>query len=402
METIFSTEKTRILIPKINEFIQTYLYPLETSEFFNRNFSENLPALNNLRTKVKDLGLWGLGLPKEIGGHGLTLCEFGQISELLAKNPFGHYVFNCQAPDIGNIELLHKHASKDLQDKYLNPLIAGEIRSCFSMTEPEFAGSNPTRMGTTAIKDGNEYVINGHKWFTSSADGASFAIVMAVTNPGNQAHKQASQIIVPLESKGYEFVRNIPIMGHAGDNWASHAEVRYNNVRVPISNLIGKEGEGFLLAQERLGPGRIHHCMRFIGIAERSFELMCQYAIKRELKDQVYLSDMQLIQAFIAESRAEIDSARLLVLQTADSIDKNGAAATKDQISAIKFFAANMMLRVVDRAIQVHGALGMTNDIILSYWYAHERASRIYDGADEVHKMSLAKSILKKLKLANE
>lgn len=401
MENIFSTEKTKSLVPKVKKFVEDNLYPLETSEVLNQNFSLTLPILLDLRKKVKELGLWGLGLPSSLGGHALSLCEFGQISEQLARNPFGHFVFNCQAPDIGNTELLHKHANKSLQEKYLKPLIEGNIRSCFSMTEPDFAGSNPTRMGTTAQKHGDNYIINGHKWFTSSADGASFAIVMAVTNPENKAHNQASQIIVPLDTPGFELVRNIPIMGHSGDSWASHSEVKYTNVVVPQSNLIGNEGEGFLLAQERLGPGRIHHCMRFIGIAERSFELMCEYAIRRELKSQVYLADMQLIQAFIAESRAEIDAARLLVLQTADTIDKFGAAAAKDQISAIKFLAANMMLKVVDRAIQTHGALGMTNDVILSYWYAHERASRIYDGADEVHKMSLAKSILKKIKNQN-
>lgn len=263
------------------------------------------------------------------------------------------------------------------------------------MTEPEFAGSNPTRMGTTAVKDGDDYVINGHKWFTSSADGAAFAVVMAVTNPDAAPHKRASQIIVPLDTPGFKFIRNIPIMGHAGDSWASHAEVMYENVRVPQANLIGVEGSGFLLAQERLGPGRIHHCMRFIGIAERSFDLMCRYAASREMSEGVMLGEMQFIQGFIAESRAEIDATRLLVLRTAKNIDEQGASAVRDEISMIKFFTANMMLRVIDRAIQTHGALGMTNDILLSQWYSHERAARIYDGADEVHKTALARGILK-------
>lgn len=395
METLFSTEKTRKLLPIIKGFIETNLYPLEKPETLNGNFSAIEPTLKKLREKVKEMDLWGLALPESLGGKGLTLCEFGQISEILASSPFGHFVFNSQAPDIGNTELLHKHANKELNKTYLEPLSKGEIRSCFSMTEPAFAGSNPTRMGTTAVKDGDYYVINGHKWFTSSADGAAFAIVMAVTNPEAAPHKRASQILVPLDTPGYEFVRNIPIMGHAGDSWASHAEVKYNNVRVPQSNLIGTEGEGFLLAQERLGPGRIHHCMRFIGIAERSFDLMCKYAVSREIKDGVTLADQQSIQNFIAESRVEIDACRLMVLSTATKIDKEGSKAARAEISGIKFFTANMMLRVIDRAIQTHGALGMTNDIILSYWYAHERASRIYDGADEVHKVSLAKQILK-------
>ena len=263
------------------------------------------------------------------------------------------------------------------------------------MTEPEFAGSNPTRMGTTAVRDGDDYVIDGHKWFTSSADGAAFIIVMAVTNPEASKYQRASQILVPMDAPGVTLVRNIPIMGHTGDSWASHAEMRYESVRVPQTNLIGPEGAGFLLAQERLGPGRIHHCMRFIGIAERSFDLMCRYAVSRELDENTVLGDKQFIQGFIADSRAEIAAARLLVLRTARHIDEQGAAAVRDEISMIKFFTANMMLRVVDRAIQVHGALGMTSDILLSYWYTHERAARIYDGADEVHKAALARSILK-------
>lgn len=397
MKTVFSTEKTERLIPIIKEFVETELFPLETVENLTGNFSVLEPHLQTLREKVKTLGLWGMALPEEAGGMGLTLCEFGQVSEYLAQSPFGHYVFNSQAPDIGNMELLHKYASHELKEQFLEPLIEGNIRSCFSMTEPEFAGSNPTQMGTTAIKQGNDYIINGHKWFTTSADGAAFAVVMAITNPDAPIHQQASQIIVPLPTEGFQLIRNIPVMGHSGDSWASHAEVSYTQVRVPQSYLIGREGEGFKLAQERLGPGRIHHCMRFIGIAQRSFELMCHYALKRELKPGQRLADMQSIQAFIAESKAEIDAARLYVLDTARKIDIYGASAARDAISAIKFSTANMMLRVIDRAIQVHGALGMTNDVILSFWYAHERASRIYDGADEVHKSSLARSILKSM-----
>ena len=375
MESLFITEKLKNLLPKIKAFVETELYPLETADNLMNNFSYVLPVLNQKRHLVKQAGLWGLHLPEEDGGLGLTLCEFGQISEVLASSPFGHYVFNTQAPDIGNTELMHKYAPKHLKDQYLKPLMEGEIRSCFSMTEPEFAGSNPTRMGTTAVKDGDDYVINGHKWFTSSADGAAFAVVMAVTNPDAAPHKRASQIIVPLDTPGFKFIRNIPIMGHAGDSWASHAEVMYENVRVPQANLIGVEGSGFLLAQERLGPGRIHHCMRFIGIAERSFDLMCRYAASREMSEGVMLGEMQFIQGFIAESRAEIDATRLLVLRTAKNIDEQGASAVRDEISMIKFFTANMMLRVIDRAIQTHGALGMTNDILLSQWYSHERAA---------------------------
>ena len=401
METLFLTDRLQTLLPRIKAFVEQELYPLETPDNLTHNFSAVEPVLQQKRQLVKQAGLWGLHLPEEDGGLGLTLCEFGQISEILAKSPFGHFVFNTQAPDIGNTELMHKYAPAHLKEAYLHPLMDGQIRSCFSMTEPEFAGSNPTMMGTTAVKDGDAYIINGHKWFTSSADGAAFAIVMAVTNPEAAPHKRASQILVPMDTPGVQFIRNIPVMGHAGDSWASHAELRYENVRVPQANLIGPEGAGFLLAQERLGPGRIHHCMRFIGIAERSFELMCQYAVSRRLSEDKLLGDMQFIQGFIAESRAEIDAARLLVLRTAKHIDELGAAAVRGEISMIKFFTANMMLRVVDRAIQTHGALGMTSDILLAFWYSHERAARIYDGADEVHKMALAKTILKQFKAPN-
>jgi len=336
----------------------------------------------------------------EEGGLGLTLCEFGQVSEALAWSPFGHYTFNCQAPDIGNMELLHKHASDAIKRQYLEPLKEGHIRSCFSMTEPEFAGSNPTRLGTTAVLDrgagpSDEYVINGHKWFTSSADGASFAIVMAVTNPDAAPHRRASMILVPTDTPGFQLVRSISIMGDAGDHWGSHAEVRYDNVRVPVGNLIGGEGMGFVLAQERLGPGRIHHCMRWIGISERCFDLMCRRAATRELEEGVMLGEKQFVQGFIAESRAEIDAARLMVLRTARNIDQFGAAAVRNEISAIKFFVANIMLQVVDRAIQVYGAMGITDDVLLPWYYRHERGARIYDGADEVHKTALARSILK-------
>jgi len=396
MELLFATDRTRALLPRIRDFVQTELYPLETADALTQDFSRLEPLLRQKRQLVKQAGLWGLHLPEADGGLNLTLCEFGQISEVLATSPFGHFVFNTQAPDIGNTELMHRYAPAHLKERYLKPLMDGHIRSCFSMTEPAFAGSNPVRMGTTAVKDGDDYVINGHKWFTSSADGAAFLIVMAVTNPEAAPHQRASQILVPMDTPGVTRVRNIPVMGHAGGSWASHSEMRYENVRVPQANLIGPEGGGFLLAQERLGPGRIHHCMRFIGIAERSFDLMCRYAAGRELEEGRALGHTQFIQGFIAESRAEIDAARLLVLRTARHIDERGAAAVRDEISMIKFSTANMMLRVIDRAIQTHGALGMTNDVLLSYWYAHERAARIYDGADEVHKSALARSILKR------
>ncbi len=395
MESLFVTEHTAALVPRIREFVQNELVPLETAEYLTGNFSKVAAILDQKRELVKKAGLWGLQHSIDEGGLGLTLCEFGQVSEALAWSPFGHYTFNCQAPDIGNMELMHKHASAQLQKEYLEPLREGDIRSCFSMTEPEFAGSNPTRMGTAAVRAGDEWVIDGHKWFTSSADGSAFAIVMAVTNPDAAPHRRASMILVPTDTPGFELVRNISIMGDGSDHWGSHAEVRYSNVRVPLNNLIGGEGMGFVLAQERLGPGRIHHCMRWIGISERCFDLMCRRAATREMEDGVMLGEKQFVQGWIAESRANIDAARLMVLRTAQNIDQRGAAAVRNQISAIKFFVADIMLNVVDRAIQTYGAMGITDDVLLPWYYRHERGARIYDGADEVHKTALARSILK-------
>lgn len=395
MESIFATERLGQLLPRIREFVERELIPLEAG-FLHGKLKETILLLDEKRALVKQAGLWGLHLPEQEGGMGLSLCEFGQVSEALAWTPFfGHYVFGCQAPDIGNTEMIAKFGSPDLKKRFLEPLAEGRIRSCFSMTEPEFAGSNPTRLATTAVRSGDEYILNGHKWFTSSAEGAAFAVVMAVTNPEGPPHQRASMIIVPTDTPGFEFVRNIPVFGEAGGGWFSHAEINYRDCRVPVSYRIGEEGQGFKLAQARLGPGRIHHCMRWIGQAERAFDLMCRRAATREIEDGVVLGEKQFIQGFIAESRVEIDAARLLVLRTAQNIDQLGQAAVRNQISGIKFYVANMVLRVIDRAIQVHGALGVTDDLILAAMYRHERGARIWDGADEVHKQSLAINILK-------
>ncbi|MGH9908578.1 MAG: acyl-CoA dehydrogenase family protein [Pyrinomonadaceae bacterium] len=383
-------------LSKIQTFLRTEAYPLEP-EFLRKPFKELLPALNAMRQRVKSGGLWTPHLPVEYGGPGLKLSEFAHISEELGRTPIGHYLFNCQAPDIGNMEILIAHATAEQKETYLGPLMRGEIRSCFSMTEPEHPGSNPTWMSTNATRDGQDYVINGHKWFTSSAEGATFAIVMAITNSdASSPYKRASQIIVPTSTPGFRVVRNISVMGDQGSDYASHAEVRYENCRVSQRNLLGREGEGFLIAQERLGPGRIHHCMRWIGICERAFDLMCDYAAHRELSPGVVLGSRQTVQDWIAESRAEINAARLLVLQTAGDIDDQGAAAVREDISLIKFYVAGVLQRVLDRAIQVHGALGLTDATVLSYWYRHERGARIYDGPDEVHKTVVARSVLRK------
>ncbi|HYR10345.1 MAG TPA: acyl-CoA dehydrogenase family protein [Longimicrobium sp.] len=383
------------ILHQIRAFVRDELLPLE-DRLRAGAFAELAPALESSRRRVKELGLWAPFLPRELGGLGMSLTEYARVSEELGWSMLGHYSFNCQAPDVGNMELLMHHGSDDQRARWLGPLASGEIRSCFSMTEPEFAGSNPIHLGTTAVRDGDEYVINGHKWFTSSADGAAFAIVMAVTNPdARRPHERASQIIVPTDTPGFRLVRNISIMGEAGEGYFSHAEVTYTDCRVPVSNLIGAEGSGFRLAQERLGPGRIHHCMRWIGIAERAFDLMCRRAAERELAPGEPLGSKQAVQHWIAESRAEIHASRLMVLDAAERIDREGAAAARVDISLIKFFVAGVLQRVIDRAIQTHGALGLTDDTPLASMARHERAARIYDGPDEVHKSVVAREILR-------
>ena len=395
---MFESAKALELVPRYREFLEKYIIPLEQGAIYG-SFRAHLPQLHALRTKAKEMGLFTPHLPVTHGGLGLSLMEFASISEVLGTSPLGHYVFNCNAPDIGNMELMHQFASPYLQETYLRPLERGEIRSCFAMTEPEHAGSNPVHMSTIAVRDGDEYVINGHKWFTSSADGASFTIVMAVTNPSEEnKYARASMILVPLDTPGYRRIRNISIMGDEGEDYLSHSEVEFVNCRVPVSHLIGEEGSGFQLAQVRLGPGRIHHCMRWIGICERALGMMCDRAIERELNPGHSLAMQQTIQNWIAESAAEIKASRLLVLNTAHKIEKDGAKAAKEDISTIKFFVSDVLMKVIDRAIQVHGGLGITDDTLLSFWYRHERGARIYDGPDEVHKTVLAKSILKSRK----
>jgi acyl-CoA dehydrogenase len=273
--------------------------------------------------------------------------------------------------------------------------VRGEIRSCFAMTEPEHAGSNPVWMSTTAVREGDHYVLNGRKWFASAAEGASFAIVMAVTDANSDPYRRASLIVVPTATAGFKRVRNIPCMGHAGDDWASHAEMVFDDCRVPRENLLGDEGAGFAMAQARLGPGRIQHTMRWIGICRRALEMMCNRAATRQLAPGDPLGSRQTVQNWIAESRAAIDAARLLVLHAAWTIDTQGIAAARESISLIKFHVAGVMQEVVDRAIQTHGALGISDDTVLSWFYRQERAARIYDGPDEVHKVVVAKRLLK-------
>jgi len=388
------SEKLQIILNMINEFVDKELVPME-HDFLTKGFFAMEPELEKKRDMVRQMELWAPLHPKEYGGMGLPLMETAMIYEALGRSPIGLYVFGCQAPDAGNIEILHKYGTPEQKEKWCRPAIEGKIRSCFAMTEVEVAGSNPTWLLTTAVKDGDDYVINGQKWYTSSCDGSAFAIVMAETNPEAASHHQkASMIIVPTDTPGFNRVRNISVMGHEGDGWASHAEVLFQNCRVPRANIIGGEGMGFVLAQERLGPGRIHHCMRWIGICNRCFDLMCSYAKTRRRTPTQTLADSDVIKTFIADSAADILSSRLMVLNTAWTIETKGVKAAMKDISIIKFYVANAMQRVLDRALQVHGGLGMSDDTPIAMYYRGERAARIYDGADEVHKISVGRRIL--------
>ena len=387
--------QTEELLERFRRFVRDEVAPVERVVAERHSFRAALPEINALRTRAKSLGLWLPQMPTDAGGMGLGFREHSLVSEVLGWSPLGHFAVNSQAPDAGNMEILHKYGTDEQKRQWLEPLCKGDIRSCFSMTEPDRAGSNPTWLDTSAVLDGDHYVINGRKWFTTSADGARFAIVMAVTDPEAQEYGRASMIIVPTDAPGFELVRNIPVFGHLGDDYASHAEITYTDVRVPVANLLGPRGGGFLIAQERLGPGRIHHCMRWIGICERSFDLMCERAVKREIAPGRPLGTRQVVQQWIAECRAQINAARLMVQHAAWKIDTVGLYEAREEISCVKFFCAEVLNQVVDRAIQTHGAMGVTDLTPLSFFF-HERAGRIYDGPDEVHKSVVASRILRR------
>lgn len=389
------SEKMQAVTGMMNDFVRKELFPLEP-EFLTTDFRDLLPLLEEKRRMVRQMELWAPNHPPEYGGMGLNLMDHALVSEVLGQSPIGHYVFGCHAPDAGNIEILHKYGTEKQKIQYLKPLVEGKIRSCFSMTEVDLPGSNPVLMDATAVTDGDDYVINGQKWYSTAADGAAFAIVMAVTNPDAAPHMRASMIIVPTDNPGFNLVRNIPVMGHTGSDFASHAEILYQSCRVPRENLLGPEGWGFVIAQERLGPGRIHHCMRWLGICNRVFDLMCRRAATRVITaDGNTLASRQIVQAWIAESAAEIQAARLMTLHAAWKIENLGVKEAREDISLIKFYVAGVLQKVVDRALQVHGGMGMTDDTIIAYFYRHERAARIYDGADEVHKVTVARRIIK-------
>ncbi len=379
----------------IGEFVRARLLPRETA-LLAGGFHAAEPELEELRGQVRAKGWWAPAVPAALGGLGLSLLEHALVSEVLGRSLFGHYVFGAQAPDAGNIELLYRLGTEEQKERFLIPLVRGEVRSCFAMTEPESPGSNPTELRCRARRDGGDYVLDGHKWFVTGADGAGFAIVMAVTDPAARPRQRATMFLVPTDTPGFRRVRNVPVMGRAGDGWLSHGEILFQSCRVPERQRLGEEGGGFAAAQERLGPGRVHHCMRWIGICERAFELMCARAASRTIDAQSRLADQPLFQATLAECRVRIDAARLLVLKAAWTIDQAGFAPAAEEISLAKFFVAEVMTDVVDAALQAHGALGMSDDTPLAFYYAHERAARIYDGPDEVHKLSAGRRILKR------
>jgi acyl-CoA dehydrogenase len=345
--------------------------------------------LVELREKAKGQGLWNLFMPDERFGPGLKNWEYGLLCEEMGRSPAAApMVFNCSAPDTGNMEILAEHGTPEQRERWLEPLLEGRIRSCFSMTEPDVSGSDPTLLQARAVLDGEEWVIDGHKWFTSGAVGAELAIAMVVTDPDAPPYSRASMICVPTDTPGFNLVRPIPVMGHAAG--PGHCEIRYEGCRVPAENLLGERGAGFAIAQDRLGPGRIHHCMRAIGTAERAHEMMCRRANERVAFGGP-LGEKQFVQEAIAASRMEIDQARLLTLYAAWRMDTEGKRAARQAISAIKIVAANMVMDVLDRAIQIHGSLGMTDDTPLAAMWRFSRMLRLADGPDEVHKMVLAR-----------
>ena len=373
---------------RVTAFMDEYVYPNENQIVED----EGLPASleQELQRRVKAEGLWAPHLPREWGGMGIGFIGQALVNEIIGRSVVGPRIFGNAAPDAGNAELLIISATPQQKEQYLRPLASGEVRSCFAMTEPEVSGSDPTGLQTSAVRDGDDWVINGHKWFTSGAIGSSFAIVMAVTDPAAAAHARASMILVPTDTPGFNIVRSVPVMGSGGVG--GHCEVRFEDCRVAFSNLLGEAGQGFKLAQARLGPGRIQHCMRWVGVAQRSFEMMCDYALKRQSFGEP-LAKKQTVQNWIADSAAEINAARLMTLNAAWKMDRGDDARV--EISLIKFFGARVMCDVVDRAIQVHGALGYSKDTPLEMFYRDARAARIYDGPDEVHRQSVAQRILK-------
>ncbi len=390
------SEEGKIIEDQIVRFIDEKIIPAEgilAEETKTTENGQDTPTMKALRAEAKSLGLWNLYLPDSDWGAGVSNHDYSVICEHTGRCQFAPRVFNCNAPDTGNAEILAQFGTDSQKQEYLIPLLEGEIRSCFSMTEPDTAGSDPTGLRTTAVRDGDDWVINGHKWFTSGAIGARVAIAMVVTNPKGAPHERASMILVPTDAPGFDLIRPVSVMGHTGGG--GHCEIQYNDCRVPAENLLGPEHGGFMISQARLGPGRIHHCMRAVGMAERAFEIMCRHACVREVHGSL-LRDKQFVQEWIATSRMEIDQSRLLTQYAAWKMDKFGKENARQELSMTKVVVPNMMMTVLDRAMQCLGALGVSDDTPIASMWRNGRALRIADGADEVHKMVIARRELKR------
>jgi acyl-CoA dehydrogenase len=394
------SDKVKGLQQKLTKFMDDYVYPNEKLYYEQIDpqdrFGKVPPIMEELKQKAKDNGLWNLFLPESELGAGLTNLEYAPLCEIMGRSSIAPEVFNCAAPDTGNMEVLVRYGKEEHKEKWLKPLLNGEIRSCFSMTEPDVASSDATNIEASIIRDGDEYVINGTKWWSSGAGDprCKIAIVMGKNDPNAAKHEQQSMILVPLDTPGVTIKRVLPVFGydHAPHG---HAEIEYKDVRVPASNMLWGEGKGFAIAQGRLGPGRIHHCMRTIGAAERALELLCKRVQEREAFGKK-LAQQGVIQEWIADSRIEIEQARLLTLKAADMMDKVGNKEAKAEIAMIKVVAPNMALNVIDRAIQAFGAAGVSEDTPLAASWANIRTLRLADGPDEVHRRAIARHELKK------
>jgi acyl-CoA dehydrogenase len=382
----------------MREVVRDELIPLETLELTPHQLRHVLAPVQD---EARKRGLWAAHLPPELGGEGFGQVKLGLMHEILGQTAYGPVAFGNNAPDSGNAELIaigiKTTGREDQRTQWLEPLLAGEIRSAFSMTEPG-AGADPTLLSTMAVRDGDEWVINGHKWFTSNGSVADVLVVMAVTNPDVHPYQGSSMILVPAKTPGVDIVRDVSTMEdpveHFG-KFGAHSEVIYRDVRVPYGNLVGNEGDGFRLAQQRLGPGRIHHCMRWLGQSQRAFDMLCERAVSRFTHGS-YLAEKQTVQNWVADSYAEMTAARLMTLQAAWKMDQDGAQAARVEIAMIKFYGAQVLFNVIDRAIQVHGSLGFSTDMPLEHMYRAARAARIYDGPDEVHRVTVARQVLKR------